>query len=100
MSHDAYTPAEDEALVRLLHKYGAEWKAHVREYSVLDGRAPNDCEKHVWYTNYYGLGGSLVEALTKITPAARAWPKANPKKPLFLDDPRADADHGSPGFRC
>lgn len=95
---NAFTPAEDTALVRLLHAHGADWEAHLRNYSALNNRSPGACLKHLWYTNYYGMGGSMREALLTIKPVEqKAWPK--PGKRIFFDDPRAEGDHGSPGPR-
>ena len=99
MAGDPFTPAEETALAYLLHEFGLDWKLHLRDYSVLDGRSPVSCEKHLWHTDYFGLGGSLKEAVAKL-PRARQegeWPE--PGVILFLDDTRAVRDHGSPGFR-
>lgn len=97
MSYTVFSPTEDAALAVLLCDYGVEWKAHIREQSALDDRDPTSCEKHLWHTNYFGLGGTLREAAGKVT--HQAWPEPDPKNPLFTDNPRAIDDHGSPGFR-
>lgn len=100
MAGDPFTPAEETALAYLLHEYGLDWKLHLRDYSVLDGRSPVSCEKHLWHTDYFGLGGSLKAAVAKLPQAQQGgWPEPDPENPLFLDDPRAEHDHGSPGFR-
>lgn len=97
---NAFTPAEDEALVRLLHAHGADWETYLRRYSALDNRSPGACLKHLWYTNYYGMGGSMREALRSIKPLEqKAWPEPGKRKHMFRDDPRAERDHGSPGPR-
>lgn len=95
-ANNAFTPAEDAALAHLLHYRGADWKLYLGHYTALADRSATACEKHLWHVEYFGLGGTLREAVAKIAPSG-VWPE--PGVRLFFDDPRAEADHGSPGFR-
>lgn len=88
-----YTPEQDRALKLLYAEHRSEWERHIGEYPILAGRPINSLRYRIYMALQLAVKVFEPAIVTKVRDS---WP--DPGVILFHDDPRAIADHGSPGL--